>query len=191
MIKGETMNLSKEEKEELKNLYTKLHNLFKEKATLEVFKKQREDKLKDEIASVCNIIDKQGNAQGSKVKMPLVSAILDEFYKEKPNKKEEEISTYESYKLAIKNKEVSEELIKGYISSTDSIKENTENIKEAYKESSLLSKEILEALNALLKDEFKNQLNDELEKQGYEVKESKDKSELEELKSLLAKLLKE
>ena len=58
-----------------------------------------------------------------------------------------------------------------------------------YKESVLLSKEILEALNALLKDTYKIYLNEELEKQGYEVKENKDDSKLLELKEILKTLI--
>lgn len=42
-----------------------------------------------------------------------------------------------------------------------------------YKESSILSKEILDALNALLKDEYKLHLNDELVKGGYEIKDKR------------------
>ena len=72
----------------------------------------------------------------------------------------------------------------------DSLEENKTNIKEAYKESSILSKEILEALNEVVKEEFKLALNDELEKNGYEVKEAKDKSEIEELKLALLEVLK-
>ena len=52
------------------------------------------------------------------------------------------------------------------------------------------AKEILEALNEVLKKEFKNALNEELEQNGYEVKEAKDKSEIEELKFALLEVLK-
>lgn len=90
--------LNKEEKQELKSLYAKLSTLHKERASLEVLKKNRENTLKEEVASVCEIKNKQGEIQANKVKMPLISAILDELYREKPNKKEEEISTYETYK---------------------------------------------------------------------------------------------
>lgn len=182
--------LNKEEKQELKSLYAKLSTLHKERAGLEVLKKNRENTLKEEVASVCEIKNKQGEIQASKVKMPLISAILDELYREKPNKKEEEISTYETYKDSIKSKKVNEDCIKSFLSVVDSLEENKSNIKEIYKESSILSKEILEALNEVLKEEFKNALNDELEQNGYEVKEAKDKSEIEELKLALLEVLK-
>lgn len=183
------MQLNQNEQTEIKALYTKLSELYKEKAKLEVLKKSREEKLKEELASACNITNKQGEIQSSKIKMPLVNAILNELYQDKPNKKEEEISIYENYKLAIKNKEVSEASIKSYISSEESIKENTDFIKEIFKESTLLSKEILDALLSLLKEEYKIHLNDELVKNGYEVKEPKNKQELLELMQMIKKLV--
>lgn len=182
-------NLTQEEQNELKSLYMKLNNLYKEKAELEVLKKSREDKLKDEVASACEIKNKQGEIQRSKVKMPLVNAILDELYRDKPNKEEIKADTMDTYRQAIKNKEVNEDCIKSYISSDESIKENTDFIKEVYKESSILSKEILDALNAVLKEEFKIYLNAELVKSGYEVKEEKDNSEILELKEMIKKLI--
>lgn len=183
------MNLNEEEKNELKGLYSKLSTLYKEKAKLEVLKKEREEKLKDEIASVCELKNKKGEIESKQVKMPLVSAILNEFYKDKANKKEVEISIYESYKKAFKDKSINEACIKSYLSSEESLEENAGFIKETYKESVNLSKELLDALNALLKDEFKLYLNDELSKNGYEVKEPKDKEELLELKELIKKIL--
>lgn len=190
-LKGDTVEiLNKEEKQEIKSLYTRLSALHKERVSLEVLKKNRENTLKEEVASVCEIKNKQGEIQANRVKMPLISAILDEFYREKPNKKEEDISTYETYKDSIKNKKVNEDCIKSLLSVVDSLEENKSNIKEIYRESSILSKEILEALNKVLKEEFKNALNDELEQNGYEVKEVKDKSEIEELKLVLLEVLK-
>ena len=53
-----------------------------------------------------------------------------------------------------------------------------------------MPKEILDALSAFLKDEYKLLLNDELAKQGYEVKEDKDKGELLELKEIIRDLVK-
>ena len=73
------MNLNENEKKELKTLYSKLDTLYKEKAKLEVFKKAREDKLKEEIAAVCEIKNKKGEIQAKLVKMPLISAIIKMF----------------------------------------------------------------------------------------------------------------
>ena len=186
----EKFTLSKEEQSELKTLHEKLRNLYAHKAKLEVIKKGRENKLKEEIASVCDIKNKQGEIQSNKVKMPLVNAILDELYREKPNKEDLKADIMETYKSAIANKEVNESYVKSYIASDSEIKDNADSIKEVYKESSILSKEVLDGLNALLKDEYKDLLNAELAENGYEVKEPKDKSEITELKDLLKSLLK-
>lgn len=186
----EKFTLSKEEQDELKTLHEKLRNLYAHKAKLEVIKKGRENKLKEEIASVCDIKNKQGEIQSNKVKMPLVNAILDEIYREKPNKEDLKADTMETYKLAITSKEVNESYVKSYIASDNEIKDNADSIKEVYKESSILSKEVLDGLNALLKDEYKDLLNAELIENGYEIKEPKDKSEITELKDLLKSLLK-
>ena len=44
-----TINLNQEEQKELKGLYAKLSNLYKERAKLEVLKKDREENLKEEM----------------------------------------------------------------------------------------------------------------------------------------------
>lgn len=186
-----TAALTPEEQNELRGLYSKLSNLYREKAKLEVVKKGREEALKEEMASVCQIKNKKGEIQSSKVKMPLINAILDGLYRDKHNKKEEEIGIYEEYKQVIKNKEVNEDCIKAYLNIDESIKENVDFIKETYKESSILSKETLDALNMLLKEAYKLYLNDELNQSGYEVKESNDKEEVLELKEIIKQLVNE
>ena len=184
------INLTIEEKDELKTIYQKLSNLQKERAKLEVLKKDREQLLKEDIASVLQIKDKKGEIQSSRVKMPLVNAILDGAFRDKQNKKEEEIGIYEEYKEVIENKEVSEDCIKAYISTNESIEENISLFKDVYKESSILSKEVLNALNALLKEEYKEMLQDELNQNGYEIKEEKDNREQLELQAEIKELLK-
>ncbi|MBX7491214.1 hypothetical protein [Helicobacter turcicus] len=183
------MELNTNEKQELKELYKKLNNLYKERAKLEVLKKNREESLKEEIASVCEIKNKQGETDAKRVKMPLINAILDELYKEKPNKKEEEISLYETYKEAISRNKINKDCITNFLSSTESLNENAAFIKESFKDSTLLSKEVLDALSALLKEEYKLHLNDALSKEGYEIKEPKDNAELEALKELIKGLV--
>ena len=184
------INLTIEEKDELKTIHQKLSNLQKERAKLEVLKKNREQLLKEDIASVLQITNKKGEIQSSKVKMPLVNTILDGAFRDKQNKKEEEIGIYEKYKEVIENKEVSEDCIKAYISTIESIEENISLSKDVYKESSILSKEILNALNALLKEEYKEILQDELNQNGYDVKEEKDNSEQLELQAEIKEFLK-
>ncbi|EAH8338438.1 hypothetical protein ABV837_001029 [Campylobacter upsaliensis] len=183
------MQFSKEEKKELKELYGKLRTLYEERANMEVLRKEREDKLKDEFAFALDLKNKQGELQSSKVKMPLVSALIDELYKDKPNKKEIEYELMQEYKNLIKNKKINEEALKAMISAEESLEENISFIKEAYKESTFCSKESLDALTLILKDEFKLLLSDAYEKAGYETKAIKDKAELERLSLSIKELL--
>ncbi|MCR2055656.1 hypothetical protein CHLV4139_09205 [Campylobacter helveticus] len=183
------MQFSKEEKQELKELYTKLRTLYEERANMEVLKKEREDKLKDEFASTLDLKNKQGELQSSKVKMPLVSALLDELYKDKENKKELEYELMQDYKSLIKSKKINEEALKAVISAEENLNENTTFIKETYKDSTFCSKESLDALTLILKDEFKLMLGDAYEKAGYDIKPIKDKAELEKLRASIKELL--
>ncbi|EAI5603104.1 hypothetical protein B7Q59_08610, partial [Campylobacter upsaliensis] len=59
------MQFSKEEKKELKELYGKLRTLYEERANMEVLRKEREDKLKDEFAFALDLKNKQGELQSS------------------------------------------------------------------------------------------------------------------------------
>ncbi|EME2750624.1 hypothetical protein VSV78_001672 [Campylobacter jejuni] len=161
------MQFSKEEKEELKELYSKLRTFYEERANMEVLRKEREDKLKDEFAFALDLKNKQGELQNSKVKMPLVSALIDELYKDKPNKKEIEYELMQEYKNLIKNKKINEEALKAIISAEES----------------------LDALTLILKDEFKLLLSDAYEKAGYETKAIKDKAELKKLSLSIKELL--
>lgn len=183
------LELDNNQELEVKELYAKLVNLYEEKANLEAIKKDRENTLKDDIAAVCDIKDKEGIPQGSKVKMPLVQAILNQLYREQPNKKDEEFDLLETYRDAIKKEEVSKELIDAYIATEDLIQENKENIKEAFKETSLLSKEILSAVDMIVKEKYKAMKEYALEKQGFEVPVPKDKSDIEFIKQNLESFL--
>lgn len=169
------------EKDELKGLYQKLQNLYGEKARLEVLKKQRENSLKEEMASVLNVESKT-------IKMPLLMALLNEKYNEKPNPKRIEFETMESYEESLK--EANSEVINGLMSVNETINENKSDIKEAFKDSTLAGHEILKALDMLVKEEYKLMLNDALSKAGFEAKEPKDNSELESLMEMLKEVLK-
>lgn len=183
------MNFSKEEKQELKELYAKLRTLYEERANIEVLRKEREDKVKDELAFALDLKNKQGELQSSKVKMPLVSALIDELYKDKANKKELEYELMQTYKTAINNKKINEEALKAIVMTEESLSENADFIKEVYKQSSFCSKESLAALTLILKDEFKLLLSDAYEKAGYEIKTLKDKAELQRLSQSIKELL--
>ena len=183
------MKLSEQEQAEVKQLHSKLHNLYEEKARLEVMKKDRENTLKDDIAAVCDIVNGDGIPQGAKVKMPLVQAVINQLFRQKPNKKDEEHDTLEIYRSAIKKEQVSKELVNDYIVAEDLLVENKQNIKEAFKETSVLSKEILNAIDMIVKEKYKEMKEDALEKAGYEVSVARDKSEIYDIKESLEKFL--
>lgn len=178
--------LTKETRVEAKELLEKLFNLNKEKIELEFLKKEREENLKYEIAELANIRDKEGSALASKVKMPLVVNLVNELYLDKPNKKEEEYAIMESYRIAFKN--INKEVVDSYLSVNERLNEIASAVKEAFKDTNLLSKEILDAILMLSKmnyQELLTQKNDEL---GIEQKEPKDDSQalaiIKELKAL-------
>lgn len=183
------MKLNEQEQIEIKELYSKLYHLYEEKAGLEVMKKDRENTLKDDIAAVCDITDGDGVPQGNKVKMPLVQAVINQLFREKPNKKDEEHDILEMYRSKIKKEEVNKELIDAYITADDLLNENKQNIKEAFKETSVLSKEILNAIDMIIKDKYKEMKEDALENAGFEVSTPKDKSDIYEMKESLEKFL--
>ena len=178
--------LTKETRVEAKELLEKLFNLNKEKIELEFLKKEREENLKGEIAELANIRDKEGTAVASKVKMPLVINLINELYLDKPNKKEEEYATMEAYRIAFKD--INKEVVDSYLSVNERLDEIAFATKEAYKDTNLLSKEILDAIVMFAKMNYQELLiakNDEL---GIEHNEPQDDSQalaiLKELKAL-------
>lgn len=185
------MKFKEEELSVIKELFDKLTHLYSEKANLEATKKDREETLKEDVASACKIVDKEGIPQGKKVKMPLLQAVINQLFREKPNKKDEEHDTLEIYRYAIKKEEVNKELIDGYIAIDDLLAENKENIKEAFKEDSvaILPKEIINAIDMIVKEKYKAMKDEALEKAGYEVPQPKDNSDIYEAKKAIEKVL--
>ncbi|MBR8466490.1 hypothetical protein KDE13_09100 [Campylobacter sp. faydin G-140] len=172
---------------EAKEIYNRLVSVYKEKASYETLKKQREDRLKEEIASICDVRDKEGNALASKVKMPLLLAVIMEKYRDKDNAKEIEYETMQRYKKALKDIDV--EVINGFLHCVDEVAETKSSIKEVFADSTLLDKDTCKALDDLAKEQYKTLLADEMEKAGYEQKGIKDNSEFEEIKDSLIKIL--
>ncbi|EAJ2975753.1 hypothetical protein I7007_001315 [Campylobacter jejuni] len=181
--------LSNEEREELEKIYNSLKNLYKEKADLEVLKKNREEQLKDEIANVCDIRNKAGEALGKNVKMPLVMAIIEEIKLGKPNKKDIEADTMDTYRKAIKSNEVNKEVVNDFVTILDEIKENQLNIKEVFKDCNVLSREVLSAVDLLIKDKYKEIKEDAMSKAGYDLKPPKDKADILSIKTQLEDIL--
>ena len=121
--------------------------------------------------------------------MPLVSALIDELFLEKNNKKEEEYVIMDTYRSAISNG-VNKSVINAYVALKESFDENNQNIKEAFKETSILDKDILEAVNFIAKEYYKTLLENAKLEIGIETKPSKDMSMVLELIEELKKILK-
>lgn len=169
--------LNEEQKNEAKALLEKLNLLYKERVRLDLIKVDRENALREEIASCCDVRNKDGESEPSKVKMPLVLALVDELFLEKQNKKEEEYAIMEQYRSAFAN-QVNKEIVDGYTSIIGLQQENTLDIKEVFKETSILSKEVIEAINYLAKDTYKQELQEQKIQAGIiNEKEPKDDSE--------------
>ncbi len=98
------MKLTQEQKQEAKELLSKLKNPYNHRAGLDILKIDRENILREEIASVCDIRNKQGEIQPNKVKMPLLLALRDEMFFDKANKKEEEYALMGSYRRFIEQR---------------------------------------------------------------------------------------
>lgn len=185
--------LTEEQRVEAKELLEKLMIFNKEKVELEFLKKDREENLKQEIAEICNIRDKLGQALPSKVKMPLVINIINEKFLDKKNKKEEEYELMETYKTAFSS--INQDVINAYLAINDSLSENAMNVKEAIKDTTLLSKEILDAILMVSKEQYKELVEIQNEALGIEAKAPKDDSQtldiVKELKVLIATLQQE
>lgn len=176
---------------EAKSLYNALIGLAKEKADLEVLKKQREETLKFEIAGEADLKDKDGNPEPKKVKMPLVMAVLDELYKDKENKKATEYEIMQEYKGFIKNKRVNENTVTDYLSVLAEIDANKEDTKACFADCNVITKDVMDAVDAIVKEEYKAIKDDAMENAGFEVKPAKDNSEklslIEEVKKAILK----
>lgn len=183
------MNLTQAQKQEAKELLSKLENLYNHRAGLDILKINREDTLREEIASICDIRNKQGEIQPNKVKMPLLLALIDEIFFDKTNKKEEEYALMGSYRQALSGKDVNKDTINAYVALQEEIEENNQNLKEVFKETNTLDKEILDAINLIAKEKYKEILNSKKLEAGMEVKEPKDMSAIltliKELESIL------
>ena len=180
-----------DEIKEAKSLYNALIGLAKEKADLEVLKKQREESLKFEIAGEADQKDKVGNPDPKKVKMPLVTAVLDELYKDKENKKATEYEIMQEYKTLIKNKRVNENTVNDYLSVLAEIDSNKDDTKSCFADCTIIGKEVMDAVDAIVKEEYKAIKDDAMENAGYEVKLTKDNSEklllIDEIKKVILK----
>lgn len=183
------MNLTAEQTQEARELLNKLNNLYREKAELEMLKVGRESVLKDEIAGVCDIRNKQGELQPNKVKMPLIAVLIDELFLDKDNKKEQEYLLMDTYKKALLG-DVNKEIINSYVALKESLDENNQDIKQSFKDTSSLDKDILEAINFIAKERYKELLESKKIEAGIEIKPPKDMSAILEIIKELEDILK-
>lgn len=59
-LKGHIMKLTQEQKQEAKELLGKLAILYKNRVELDLLKISRENAIKEEVASICDVRNKQG-----------------------------------------------------------------------------------------------------------------------------------
>ena len=74
------LKITDQEKEVAKELLAKLNELYTMKATLEVKKKEREEKVKTEVCQILNIKNKKGEPLPNKVKIPILLTVIEEKY---------------------------------------------------------------------------------------------------------------
>ena len=185
-----TINLDENQIQEVKETYEKLKNIYENKAQIEILKKERENIIKEGIASICDLRDNEGNTDIKKVKMPLLIALLNEIYNEKENPKETEYSIMQDYRTALEGGEIEAELITSYLHCDEEIKATKDDIKGVFADVSLLDNETCKALEDLAKEYYKEIKQDKMIEAGF-IKEKpiKDDSEYNELKENLEVIL--
>ena len=183
------MQLDKTQIDEAKDLLKKLTAIYTEKAEKEVVKRDREDKLRYEIAQSCDLKNKNGDILANKVKLPLLTAIINVMRDKTPsNKFELLVSDMEDYQGALEE-DVDDKLVNSYIHICDELDEIAMDIKAVIADTSLLDKQTLDAISLLAKEKYKQIKEDKMLEAGYEVKPPKDKTEINELKEELDNLL--
>lgn len=185
------MELLHEQEVEAKNLADKLLNLYRERVELDMLKFYRENALKEELASLCDIRNKNGEILPNKIKMPLVSALIDEVFLDKQNKKEEEYNLMEAYRGVLAGDKINKEVIDAYLILQESYVENNENIKEAFKSVNVLEKDMIDAIHYFAKEKYKEFLEYRKSLAGFDSKPPKDKTGIMKMADSLSHLLKE
>lgn len=187
-------NLNNDQIEQAKDLLKRLTRLYGEKADLEIRLKDLSEKIKFEIADSCDLKNKQGEVQASRVKWPLVMAAINDIYKRAPSKRGNKfellVSEMEDYKQALEDEDaVSEDLISMLPPVLDELDAYKGYFKDVLADASLLDQDTIKAIEMIAKDKYKEMKADRLIKAGYETKEPKDNSELFELKERLNDIL--
>ena len=80
--------------------------------------------------------------------------------------------------------------MQGYINALDEVESSSKAIKEAFLDVTLLDKDVIDAINIIAKERYKEVKEDKMLEAGFDVKPAKDKTEILELKSELENILK-
>lgn len=162
------MQLSADEKTEAVELLNKLRTIYENKIDLELSLKEKELRLKDDFAQACDIRNKKGEPQPSKVKTALMTqTIIDVIEKEKENKYEAQVDEIETYKNAFPS--INTDTAKAFLTTKNEIDDVKNQIKDVTMDTSLLSGEYLTALLAIAKDEYTSSKRKAFEDAGYKA----------------------
>ena len=165
---------------EAKELYEKLSSFYQEKVELEAQKVEMAIRLQEELASVLDLRNKDGEVDVKAVKLPIVIAVVEAMRKSKENKYKLDAILASDIEKALENGEL-DTAFKAYDGVLNELDENKTNIKEAFKETSLLEKETLDAIALMAKDKYKEFKLDKKAEQGEKIKEPKDDTEIRNL----------
>jgi len=174
--------LTQQEKDAAKELLVKLNDLYTTKASQEVLKKEREEKVKTEMCHVLNIKNKKGE--------PL--PIIEEKYEGVINKEQTRYDTMCDYKNALNS--LSKQSAISLLDAKSEIKATESDIKSVFTEgdAAILSGEVIEALTLIAKDNYIDTKNMKMAEAGFKVsdKAGKAKPDLTKLKKALLEELK-
>ena len=187
------LKITDQEKEVAKELLAKLNELYTMKATLEVKKKEREEKVKTEVCQILNIKNKKGEPLPNKVKLPILLTVIEEKYEKMPNKEQQRYDTMCDYKNALNS--LSKQSAVGLIDVRSEVKAIESDIKSTYSDgdAAILSGDIIEALTLIAKDQYVDTKNMKMAEAGFKTKDKagKAKADLTKLKRALLEELKD
>ena len=179
------LKITDQEKEVAKELLAKLNELYTMKATLEVKKKEREEKVKIEVCQILNIKNKKGE--------PLPLTVIEEKYEKMPNKEQQRYDTMCDYKNALNS--LSKQSAVGLIDAKSEVKAIESDIKSTYSDgdAAILSGDVIEALTLIAKDQYVDTKNMKMAEAGFKTKDKagKAKADLTKLKKALLEELKD
>lgn len=184
--------LTQQEKDAAKELLVKLNDLYTTKASQEVLKKEREEKVKTEMCHILNIKNKKGEPLPNKIKLPLLLTVVEEKYEGVINKEQTRYDMMCDYKNALNS--LSKQSAISLLDAKSEIKATESDIKSIFTESdaAILSGEVIEALTLIAKDHYIDTKNMKMAEAGFKVsdKAGKAKPDLTKLKKALLEELK-